>query len=334
MISNMRDDEDGSRIGIVMNGSSIFKGRAASSESEIRRWIFENDWVEAIVALPEELFYNTGLQTYVWLLTNRKPENRRNKVQLIDASGQRFWRLLRKSLGEKRREIPEAAREDITRIYAKVLNGGSETEDVSKIFNTDDFGFREIRVERPLRLNFKVCPERLERLSSLPQFSKLTEGEQGGIINVIKSLGTEVFLNRDVFAMNLDEALKAGGIRVGTSVRKAILAALAERDENADICIDVSGHAEPDPDLRDHEQIGLNQNIDEYFDIEIHPFSPDSWIDRTFVDAKDKKVGRVGYEIPFNRHFYSFERPPTVAELDKSLGELRDTVAALLREVA
>lgn len=334
MISKMRDDEDGSRIGIVMNGSSIYKGRAASSESEIRRWIFENDWVEAIVALPEELFYNTGLQTYVWLLTNRKSENRRNRVQLIDASGERFWRLLRKSLGEKRREIHEAAREDLTRIYAHFVNGDGEEGDVSKILNTHDFGFREMRVERPLRLNFQASAERLERLSTQKQFSKLSESDQSKISTAISGLGDKLFRNRDEFATELDGVFKAGGIKVSGSVRKAILAALAERDESADVCIDNNGNAEPDPDLRDHEQIGLDQDIDEYFDAEIHPFSPESWIDRTYVDAKDKKIGRVGYEIPFNRHFYFFERPPTVAELDKSLGELRDTVAALLKEVA
>lgn len=334
MISKMREDEEGSRIGIVMNGSSIYKGRAGSSESEIRRWIFENDWVEAIVALPEELFYNTGLQTYVWLLSNRKPEKRQRKVQLIDASSERFWRLLRKSLGEKRREIPEESREDLTRIYADFINGDGGEKDCSKIFNTDEFGFREIRVERPLRLNFQAAPERISRLAAQKPFSKLREGEQAKIASAISTLGSAVFQNRDAFVNELDRALEAGGIKVRAPLEKAILAALAERDETADICLDSQGKPEPDPDLRDHEQIGLNQDINEYFDAEINPFSPESWIDRTYIDAKDKKVGRVGYEIPFNRHFYFFERPQTVADLDKSLSELRDTVADLLKEVA
>jgi type I restriction enzyme M protein len=134
MISKMREDETGSRIGIVMNGSPLFTGGAGSGESEIRRWMLENDWVEAIVALPTDLFYNTGIQTYVWLLTNRKPTNRRGKVQLIDASGERFWKSMRKSLGSKRREIPDEARADIVRLYEGFLNGDSGQGDVSKIF--------------------------------------------------------------------------------------------------------------------------------------------------------------------------------------------------------
>ena len=164
MISKMRDDETGSRIGIVMNGSPLFTGGAGSGESEIRRWMLENDWVEAIVALPTDLFYNTGIQTYVWLLTNRKPAARRGKVQLIDASGERFWKSMRKSLGSKRREIPEEARAEIVRIYADFLNGESGKSEVSKIFDTSDFGYREIRVERPLKLNFQASKERIARL--------------------------------------------------------------------------------------------------------------------------------------------------------------------------
>ena len=165
MISKMRDDEQGSRIGIVMNGSPLFTGGAGSGESEIRRWMLEKDWVEAIVALPTDLFYNTGISTYVWLLNNRKPKARRGKVQLIDASSERFWKSMRKSLGSKRREIPEAARHEIVRIYAEMLNGGGAYGEFSKIFDTTDFGYREIRVERPLRLNFQVTPERLARLA-------------------------------------------------------------------------------------------------------------------------------------------------------------------------
>ena len=165
MISKMRDDETGSRIGIVMNGSPLFTGGAGSGESEIRRWMLENDWVEAIVALPTELFYNTGIQTYMWLLTNRKPAARRGKVQLIDASGERFWKPMRKSLGSKRREIPDEARDEIVRIYADFIERRERRNlTSSKIFDTTDFGYREIRVERPLQLNFQASEERIARL--------------------------------------------------------------------------------------------------------------------------------------------------------------------------
>ncbi|HEY6128156.1 MAG TPA: class I SAM-dependent DNA methyltransferase, partial [Candidatus Acidoferrum sp.] len=173
MISKMRNDEAGSRIGIVMNGSPLFTGGVGSGESEIRRWMLEHDWIEAIIALPTDLFYNTGIQTYVWLLTNRKAKNRRDKVQLIDASSERFWKPLRKNLGSKRREIPEEARREIVRIYAAMLNGNGEYGEFSKIFDISDFGYREVRIERPLRLNFEACPARIERLKIEKFFLKL-----------------------------------------------------------------------------------------------------------------------------------------------------------------
>ena len=163
-----------------MNGSPLFTGGANSGESEIRRWMLENDLVEAIVALPTDLFYNTGIQTYVWLLTNRKPTARRGKVQLIDASGEQFWKSMRKSLGSKRREIPEAARKEVVRIYADVLNGNGESAEFSKTFDTTDFGYREVRVERPLRLNFQAAPERIERLKAEKAFLKLDAAMQTG----------------------------------------------------------------------------------------------------------------------------------------------------------
>ena len=173
MISKMRDDEVGSRIGIVMNGSPLFTGGAGSGESEIRRWMLENDWVEAIVALPTDLFYNTGIQTYVWLLTNRKDKARQGKVQLIDASSERFWKSMRKNLGSKRKEIHEDARRESVRIYEGFLNGEASAGGTAKIFATTDFGYREIRVERPLRLNFEVSEERLARLKDEKAFIRL-----------------------------------------------------------------------------------------------------------------------------------------------------------------
>ena len=164
MIAKMRDDEAGSRIGIVMNGSPLFTGSANSGESEIRRWMLENDWVEAIIALPTDLFYNTGIQTYVWMLTNRKQDQRLGKVQLIDASGERFWNSMRKSLGSKRREISDDARNEIVKMYSQMLNGNSGWGEYSKIFDVADFAYREVRVERPLKLNFQFTAERLESI--------------------------------------------------------------------------------------------------------------------------------------------------------------------------
>lgn len=334
MISKMRDDEDGSRIGIVMNGSPLFTGGAQSGESEIRRWMLENDWVEAIVALPTDLFYNTGIQTYVWLLTNRKPINRRGKVQLIDASGERFWSSMRKSLGSKRREIPDEARAEIVRIYAGFLNGESGEGDVSRIFDIADFGYREIRVERPLRLNFQASAERIARLREDRGFSRLSSDEQKEIEVVLLSIGDKLFSNRDAFDKALTKALKAEGIKLAGPVKKAILSALSERDEEADVSTDKDGNPEPDTDLRDHELVPLAEDWRVYVEREVLPFVPDAWVDQSYTDTRDKQVGRVGYEINFNRYFYKYVPPRPLEEIDAELQALEAEIAALLRGVA
>jgi len=334
MISKMRDDEIGSRIGIVMNGSPLFTGGAGSGESEIRRWMLENDWVEAIVALPTDLFYNTGIQTYVWLLTNRKPASRRGKVQLIDASGERFWKSMRKSLGSKRREIPDEARAEIVRLYADFLNGESGQGDVSKIFDTTDFGYREIRVERPLRLNFQASEERLARLRDEKAFLKLSEAEREEIEVVLLSMGRQLFTNRDAFEKALSKALKTENIKIGAPVKKAILSALSERDEEADICTGNKGNPEPDTDLRDHELVPLTEDWRDYMKREVLPFVADAWVDESYTDARDKQVGRVGYKINFNRYFYQYVPPRPLEEIDAELKALEAEIAGLLKEVA
>jgi type I restriction enzyme M protein len=334
MISKMRNDEQGSRIGIVMNGSPLFTGGAGSGPSEIRRWMLENDWVEAIIALPTDLFYNTGIQTYVWLLTNRKDTDRRGKVQLIDASGERFWKSMRKSLGSKRREIPEAACDEIARIYAEMLNGDGEWGDVSKIFATTDFGYREIRVERPLKLAFAVTPEALETLREAKPFQKLDDGEQGRVLAVLETLpADERWIDRDDFDKALTAALKASDVKVGAPIKKAILSALSERDEDAEACTDRNGKLEPDADLRDHELVPLNEDWLDYVKREILPFSTDAWVDKSHTDAQDGGVGRVGYEINFNRHFYKYVPPRPLDEIDAELKALEAEIAGLLQEV-
>jgi len=334
MISKMRDDETGSRIGIVMNGSPLFTGGAGSGESEIRRWMLENDWVEAIVALPTDLFYNTGIQTYVWLLTNRKPKDRRGKVQLIDASGERFWKSMRKSLGSKRREIPEEARHELVRIYESFLNGEGGESEVSKIFDTADFGYREIRVERPLRLNFKADGERLARLEEQKAFTRLDAEDQTAIRAALASLPGDLFTNRDGFLKELNTALKTAGLRLGAPVKKAILAALSERDEDADICADKNGNPEPDSELRHHELVPLKEDWRVYVEREVKPFVPDAWVDESHRDARDGEIGRIGYEINFNRYFYKYVPPRPLEEIDAELRQLEAEIAGLLKEVA
>ncbi len=334
MISKMRDDEDGSRIGIVMNGSPLFTGGAQSGESEIRRWMLENDWVEAIIALPTSLFYNTGIQTYVWLLTNRKPAGRRGKVQLIDASGERFWKSMRKSLGEKRREIPDEARAEIVRLYADFLNGESGHDDVSKIFETSDFGYREIRVERPLRLNFQVSDERLARLPDEKAFQKLNDEQQRAVLDALSALPDRIFTNRDRFADELTDALASLDFKIGAPLKRALLSALAERDRDADICTDSKGNPEPDTELRDYEIVPFRRDLNEFLETEIRPHIPDAWIDKNYVDHSEKGIGRIGYEFNFSKYFHIYQEPRDLDLIDIDLRNSERDISILVEEVA
>ena len=335
MLSKMRNDEQGSRVGIVMNGSPLFTGGAGSGESEIRRWMLENDWIEAIIALPTDLFYNTGIQTYVWLLTNRKDHVRRGKVQLIDASGDRFWKSMRKALGSKRREIPAEACDEIAGIYAEMLNGGDDWDDVSIVFETIDFGYREIRVERPLKLAFAINKKGLEALRNAKPFQKLDRNDREGVmVALLTHLPTgERWTDRGKFETVLSSALKRASVKVGAPVKKAILSALSERDEDAEVCIDKKGDPEPDTDLRDHELVPLNEDWRYYVKREILPFVPDAWVDETYTDPQDGRVGRVGYEINFNRYFYKYVQPRPLEEINAELKDLEAEFAGLLRKV-
>lgn len=334
MISKMREDTAGSRIGIVMNGSPLFTGGAGSGESEIRRWMFENDWVEAIIALPTDLFYNTGIQTYVWMLTNKKDEKRRGKVQLIDASSERFWQSMRKSLGSKRREIPEGARQEVVKIYNEMLNGKSGMGEYSKIFDNTDFAYREIRVERPLKLNFQFAPERIEKLKIEKAFLKLTDPERTAVLKTLSAQKPDLFKNRDKFEKVLQHAFGDFEFKPSAPLKKAILSALSEKDETADVCTDKDGAVEADSDMRDHELVPLKEDWKKYIAREVAPFAPDSWVDESYKDATDKKIGRVGYEINFNRYFYKYVPPRPVAKIDEELRSLEAEITKLLKGVA
>jgi type I restriction enzyme M protein len=278
---------EGSKIAIVFNGSPLFTGDAGSGESDIRRWIVENDWLDAIVALPDQLFYNTGIYTYVWLVTNRKPEERRGKVQLIDAT--RHFQKMKKSLGNKRNELSEDHIKEITRLYAegkhnarsKFRSNGEEIERVcSKVFHISEFGYLKLTIERPLRLNFQASSERVERLKKHPTFVALAESKkrkdkdtiaaeeaegrefQEEIIRALGRVDPDViYKNRNAFESFLDNALEEEGVKVSGPVYKAILAALSERDPTADICTDGKGNPEPDPELRDTESVPLPDDI-------------------------------------------------------------------------
>lgn len=348
--------EGGSRIAIIMNGSPLFTGDAGSGESEIRRFILENDLLEALVALPEQLFYNTGIATYVWVVTNRKGAARKGKVQLIDATS--FWLPMRKSLGDKRREIPLERAQDILKILTdfkdantrKVTKDGKEEEIVvSKIFPTTQFGFRKITVERPLRLNFQASPERIARLEEETVFQSLAQSKKKGaagvkevaegralqdaICKLVRGLPDVLFRNRDEFGRALDATAKKAGLKLPAPARKAILSALSDRDETASVCRDSDGNLEPDPELRDTESVPLAEDIQVYFDREVRPHVPDAWIDTSKRDEKDGKVGIVGYEINFNRYFYRYTPPRPLEEIEADIRAVETDIVRMLSEV-
>ena len=388
LLSKMRPEkEGGSRIGIVLNGSPLFTGSAGSGESEIRRYVLEQDYVEAIVALPTDMFFNTGIATYVWILTNRKPEEKRGKVQLIDGSG--FWRKMRKSLGSKRRELaPEhietisqmlgvgaaldqavlldAEGKERTRVVLfegtpvpEPVDGGTvKVRPVSRIFRTTEFGYRTVTVERPLRLRFQMTPERLQEYEGKlrekldgngrgPRRVRSVEAqaqalrEMEGLLDdaeaVFQAFGDTPDDNWNTLWPRIEGILEARGSRYTPASRKAF------RDAFTESCPDAvpveSGKRngpkyEPDSGLRDTENVPLGEDVYAYFLREVLPHVPDAWIDESKRDAKDGKVGIVGYEIPFNRHFYVFEPPRSLAEIDADLKACTDRILRMLGEVS
>jgi type I restriction enzyme M protein len=341
LMSKIRQDEKGSRIAIIFNGSPLFTGDAGSGESEIRRWIIENDMLEGIVGLPDQLFYNTGISTYIWIVTNRKNNDlmtgpvRTGKIQLVNAVD--FYQKMRKSLGNKRNEISEEQIKEITRIY-----GDFKENEYCKIFDNEDFGYQKIVVERPLRLNFQVTEERINNLYNETAFKKLAESRKKGqaglqeieegkkfqqqIIDTLKTMDANAFYkNRDTFTKVVKKTFKAADINLNSPLLKAILSALSEKDETADICVDNKGNPEPDSDLRDTENVPLKEDIHEYFEREVKPHVPDAWID----ESKTK----IGYEIPFTRHFYKYEPLRPSEEIAKEIKELEESIQARLKKV-
>jgi type I restriction enzyme M protein len=252
LISKMRPVKDGgSRFGIVLNGSPLFTGGAGSGESEIRRYVLENDLLEAIIGLPTDMFYNTGISTYIWIVTNRKPDNRKGKVQLIDASS--MFQKMRKSLGSKRKELSSEHIEEITRLFGEakdvsVAGADGTKAPISRIFRNEDFGYRTITVERPER------------------------DEQGNIVKETKGKN--------------------------------------------------KGKPKPDSSLRDTENVPLSEDVQAYFQREVLPHAADAWI--------DEEKTKVGYEIPFNRHFYVFKPPRELAEIDAELKVVTDRILTMI----
>lgn len=324
LVSKMRDTrEGGSRIGIILNGSPLFTGGAGSGESEIRRYLLQNDLVEAIVALPTDMFYNTGIATYVWVLSNHKAAERKGKVQLID--GSQHFAKMRKSLGSKRQYITGEQIDDLVRLY-----GRFEETPQSKIFPTDTFGYRRITVERPLQLNFQTSPERIEKVLEEKAIQKLDTQAQDRLLDALRSMDANLLhRNREQFSKLLKKSLASHDVFPSTPELKALLNALSERDPEADICM-VKGKPEADTGLRDNENVPLGESVYDYFEREVKPHVPDAWIDESKTDALDGEVGIVGFEIPFNRHFYVFQPPRPLEEIDRDLKACTDRIKQMI----
>ncbi len=333
MISKMKRPADGgSRVAIVFNGSPLFTGAAGSGESEIRRWIIENDWLEAVVALPDQLFYNTGISTYFWIVTNRKAPERRGKVQLIDA--RESFTKMRKSLGEKRKQIADDQIADIVRLYGDYTDG-----ERVKILPNESFGFMRITVERPLRLRWEVTADTLDALHASKVWNKLAEDAQAAVDGALSKFDGSA----PVAPATLTAAVKALSLKPAEV--KAIVEALSVRDPDVDPVTDRTGNPEPDPELRDNENVPLpavtvsyetdvtgrldtienRSAINDYLDSEVLPYVPDAWVDHTKT--------KLGYEIPLTRHFYKYVPPRPLAEIDAEIKQLETEIQALLAEV-
>ncbi|MFT5633242.1 MAG: type I restriction enzyme M protein [Rubritalea sp.] len=397
---------EGSRIAVVFNGSPLFTGDAGGGESNIRRWIIENDMLETIIGLPDQLFYNTGIYTYIWIVTNRKTEERKGKVQLIN--GTDFAWKMKKSLGNKRKRLGDHTEGSpdhiatLTQLYGDFENDvrmslaeiksnidpkrdGSKTQFVSKIFDNRDFGYLKIVVERPLRLNFTVDKARIERFKAHSYFCDLAiskkrkdkkiklqeelDGKvaQEAILNILGDLmpqfkGGKLIKNRAEFTKVLQKAFDKAEITLDSKLKTALLSheCLGEKDPSADICTKgnkANGDPEPDPALRDTENVPLPDDIslplpvdykgagksktakadvtkllalvqdhcEDYLKREVLPYRSDAWIDHSKI--------KVGYEVPFNRHFYEYEAPRDLEEIEEDIVGLQKDIMKMLEEV-
>jgi len=331
MISKMKPvEEGGSRLAIVFNGSPLFTGGAGSGESEIRRWIIENDWLEAVVALPDQLFYNTGISTYFWVVTNRKSPERRGKVQLVDARD--YWEKMRKSLGDKRKEIGQGQIGEITRLYADFTEG-----ERVKILPNENFGSQRITVERPLRVWYQLDVDTLSGLMETKAWVKLGLPERSAIETRLRAAIGLSTADRREFA-------KVVGL-LPPDLDKALWAIAASTDPEAPIRTDRKGSPEPDPDLRDNENVPLptapviwspdlssrldsepyRSAVDHYMAVEVLPYVAAAWVDHSKT--------KIGYEIPLTRHFYKYVPPRQLAQIDAEIARLDLEVQVLLREV-
>jgi type I restriction enzyme M protein len=330
MISKMKPPEEGgSRIAIVFNGSPLFNGGPNSGESAIRRWILENDWLEAIVGLPENLFYNTGIHTYIWILSNDKPEQRADRVQLIDA--QDLYVEMDESLGEKRHELAQEHIDEISRIF-----GDLEANGRSKIVPTEEFGYRRIVIDRPLRMSFRATEERIESLDDERAFTNRNEETQQAVKEALRTLDSEKqWMDRDEFINDVELVFNMNGVGVRNSVYNAIERALGEQNDDAEIVTDSNGDAEYDTDRRERERVPLNTDPHKFFEEEIEPYQESAWINQSnnYHDDQDGRLGVIGYEINFEHHFMEFQDTRNIERINEDINTFSQEIVEMFQEV-
>jgi type I restriction enzyme M protein len=319
-------ENGGGRAAIVLSGSPLFNGSAGSGESEIRRWLLEQDLVDAIVALPTEIFFRTGIASYLWILSNKKPESRQGKVQLINAVN--LWTSI-KNEGNKRRVISDDHIRQIVDVYAS-----AEDCEISRMLDYRRFAYRRIRVLRPLRMSLHINTETMAKLSEEKAWDKLTSDQRALCERALKQYMDTVqpFAWAESFTDKMSK--KDTGIgKVRKTFVKALINAFGIRDPEGEPVRDIDGSVMPYTDLTDYENVPYLEDVRDYFAKEVLPYVPDAWIDESYIDKKDKAVGVVGYEINFNRFFYKYEVPPKLEDIDKELKRVEGEIAELLGQV-
>ncbi len=319
-------EKGGGRAAIVLSGSPLFNGGAGSGESEIRRWLLERDLIDAIVALPTEIFFRTGIGTYIWILSNKKPDHRKGKVQLIDASS--FWTSI-KNEGNKRRIISDSQRDEIVKLYADAEDG-----EHSRMVDYRTFGYRRIRVLRPLRMRLNFDEDGLEKLRADKAWGRLSSVQQSAWESAISRVIGEVkpYAWAEVFVQEAKTSDPLIG-SVTKTFTKSIIDAFGIRDPEGEEVRNSKGEIIFDTELTDFENVPLTQDVNDYFDLEVKPHVPDAYIDLDYRDERDHEIGRVGYEINFNRFFYKYVPPRDLEEIDADLKQVEAEIAALLGEV-
>jgi type I restriction enzyme M protein len=304
----------------------MFTGDAGSGESEIRRWLLESDYVEGILALPNDMFFNTGIGTYIWILTNKKSAERKGTVQLVNLTDE--WTQMRKSEGSKRKFISQDQITQIVNEYDEYVDSKR-----TKIFKNTDFAYRKVAIKRPLRAVIEIKDERISVLHEVKGFAKLTDAQK---LSWISFITDNIGQHEYEFFINAAKAHNNQGDfgKVGAPLGKLLTTHFMVNDEDAPIVTDAKGNAIADTSLNDNETVPYGDSVEAYLEREVIPHVPDAFIDYSVRDEKDGEVGIVGYEINFNRYFYKYDPPRSLKNIDIDLKASEARIQALLDEVA